>query len=46
MTALDSPSSTSQLTYKIQVRNRQSNNVSMNGSGDSDTSLTLIEVLA
>ena len=46
MTALDSPSSSSQLTYKIQVRNRQSNNVSMNGSGDSDTSLTLIEVLA
>ena len=46
ITALDSPSSTSQLTYKIQVRNRQSNNVSMNGSGDSDTSLTLIEVLA
>ena len=46
ITALDSPSSTSQLTYKIQVRNRQSNNVSMNGAGDSDTSLTLIEVLA
>ena len=46
MTALDSPSSSSQLTYKLQVKNRQSNNVSMNGSGDSDTSLTLIEVLA
>ena len=46
MTVLDSPSSSSQLTYKIQVRNRLSNNVSMNGSGDSDTSLTLIEVLA
>ena len=46
MTVLDSPSSTSQLTYKIQVRNRQSNSVSMNGSGDSDSSLTLMEVLA
>ena len=46
LTALDSPSSSSQLTYKLQMHSRLSNNVQINADGGSDTSLTLMEVLA
>ena len=43
LTALDSPSSTSVLTYKGQMKNREANNVSVNVSNDT-SSITVMEI--
>ena len=43
---LDSPSSTSALTYKLQYKNRQSNNMSINATDSTNSSITVMEVLA
>ena len=43
---LDSPSSTSALTYKLQFKNRQSNNISINATDNTNSSITVMEVLA
>ena len=43
LTALDSPSSTSELTYKGQMKNRESNSVSVNVSNDT-SSITVMEI--
>jgi len=43
---LDSPSSTSALTYKLQFKNRQSNNMSINATDNTNSSITVMEVLA
>jgi len=46
LTTLDSPSSTSATTYKVQIRNRETNNVQLNSGGDAPSSITLMEILA
>ena len=43
---LDSPSSTSALTYKLQFKNRQSNNMAINATNNTNSSITVMEVLA
>jgi len=43
LTALDSPSSTSALTYKGQMKNREANSVSVNISNDT-SSITVMEI--
>ena len=43
---VDEPDTTSATTYKIQIRNRESNNVQLNAGGDSNSSITLMEILA
>ena len=43
---VDEPDTTSATTYKIQIRNRDSNNVQLNAGGDSNSSITLMEILA
>ena len=46
LTTVDEPDTTSATTYKIQIRNRESNNVQLNAGGDSNSSITLMEILA
>ena len=43
---VDEPDTTSATTYKLQIRNRESNNVVLNNGGDTDSSITLMEILA
>ena len=43
---VDEPDTTSETTYKLQIRNRESNNVVINNGADSDSSITLMEILA
>jgi hypothetical protein len=43
LTALESPSSTSELTYKGQCKNREANAVSVNNSSDT-SSITVMEI--
>ena len=43
---VDEPDTTSATTYKIQIRNRESNNVVINNGGDGNSSITLMEILA
>ena len=43
---VDEPNTTSETTYKLQIRNRESNNVVLNNGGDTDSSITLMEILA
>ncbi len=46
LTTVDEPDTTSATTYKVQIRNRQANNVQLNAGGDSNSSITLMEILA
>ena len=43
---VDEPDTTSATTYKVQIRNRESNNVVINNGGDGNSSITLMEILA
>ena len=43
---LDEPNTTSATTYKVQIRNRESNNVVINTGGNGNSSITLMEILA
>ena len=43
---VDEPAPTSATTYKVQIRNRESNNVVINNGGDGNSSITLMEILA
>ena len=43
---VDEPDTTSATTYKVQIRNRETNNVQLNAGGDSNSSITLMEILA
>ena len=42
---LDSPSTTSSTTYKIQIKNRESNNITVGANVDDDCSITLMEIV-
>jgi len=45
MVTLDSPSTTSATTYKVQIKNRESNNITIGTNSIDDCSITLMEIV-